>query len=174
MTITTLYKLTDTDHLTRRTLQWGPGVTHTASGEGALCGPGWIHAYTHPLLAACLNPIHANYRPAILWECDGTVGKTDHGLKVGCTTLTTTRIIPLAESSTVQRVRFGISCAWAGASASWRHWADAWLSGHDRSVRAAEAAWAARAAVRARAHPSPLDLIRLAEWAMTDELEVPI
>jgi hypothetical protein len=60
-----LYKLTDKDGYTRRgrtgeTL-WGPGVSHTATGDEAeLCTDGVIHAYTDPWLGLFLNPIHAN------------------------------------------------------------------------------------------------------------------
>lgn len=39
-----LYKLTDSHGRTYNDTQWGPGVTHEASGEGELCGPGWLHA----------------------------------------------------------------------------------------------------------------------------------
>ena len=52
--MTTLYKLTDRDGYTRRgdtgeTL-WVPGRSLTTDGGGNLCGPGFIHAYTDPLL----------------------------------------------------------------------------------------------------------------------------
>ena len=78
-----LYKLTDRDGYTRRgrdgeTL-WEIGVERTASGEGELCGPGWIHAYTDPLLAVLLNPIHAEITEPRMFECRGVVGETDHG-----------------------------------------------------------------------------------------------
>ena len=58
--MTKLYKLTDQNHQTRNNTKWGAGVTHTASGQGDLCTAGWLHAYTSPLLAVLLNPIHAN------------------------------------------------------------------------------------------------------------------
>ena len=35
-----LYKLTDGDGQTRGGTQWGPGVSHSGTGEGELCGPG--------------------------------------------------------------------------------------------------------------------------------------
>jgi hypothetical protein len=46
-----LYKLTDQNAQTMNNTQWGPGVTHETDGRWALCGPGWLHAYEHPLLA---------------------------------------------------------------------------------------------------------------------------
>ena len=68
----TLYKLTTQDGVTRKgehnETKWGDGVEHTASGEGDLCGPGWLHAYEDPLVAAFMNPAHANItNPRELW-----------------------------------------------------------------------------------------------------------
>jgi hypothetical protein len=156
-----LYKLTDRNGQTRNRTQWGEGVEHTASGEGDLCGPGWLHAYTHPLLAVLLNPGHADIREPILWEADGDVGKTDHGLEVGCTRLKTIKQIPLPKITTEQRVYFAILCAMEVCDdPAWRRWAQDWLSGKNRSAEAPEAAeiaeaeWsmeAARAAWTARA-----------------------
>ncbi|KKL58315.1 hypothetical protein LCGC14_2226540, partial [marine sediment metagenome] len=58
----TLYKLTDSNDQTYGKTQWGPGIEHAASGKGPLCTEGWLHAYTDPLLAVLLNPIHGNYK----------------------------------------------------------------------------------------------------------------
>jgi hypothetical protein len=164
-----LYKLTcpAPAYFTHNCTSWGEGVTHCGTGEGALCGPGWIHAYTDPLLAVLLNPIHGNFAaPLTLWEADGDVCLTDYGLKVGCRKLTTVRIIESPEVSIVQRVAFGILCAleMRPLSHSFDAWAQGWLSGADRSLSAAhaagdaahaawDAAWdAARVAARAAAH----------------------
>lgn len=57
--MTTVYKLTDPDMRTYGGYQWVLGKTCTFPGTGELCGPGWAHAYTHPLLAVLLNPLHA-------------------------------------------------------------------------------------------------------------------
>lgn len=152
-----LYKLTDQASQTYGGCQWGPGVEHTASGDGELCNAGWLHAYTDPLLAVLLDPIHQSYwrgpRPR-LWEAEGDIGKKDHGLKVGCTRLRTVREVSLPKVRTEQWVRFGILTArQVYQELGWVHWADRWLSGADRSVSAAEnaaseaedVAWAARA-----------------------------
>jgi hypothetical protein len=169
MTTTALYKLTDEQDRTRGGTQWGEGVTHEASGEGELCGPGWIHAYTDPLLAVLLNSIHANFRSPHLWEATGVVGKTDHGLKVGCTRLTTLRRVPLPEVTTEQRVRFGILCALAVCDEpGWRVWAERWLSGEDRTAEAAaraESELAAGAAARAEAATQAAWAAVEATWA---------
>ena len=195
--MTTLYKLTDQSGCTRGPTQWGPGVSHSGTGDGDLCGPGWIHAYTHPLLAVLLNPIHAALPDPRLWEADGEIALDDSGLKVGCRTLTTLREIPLPQITTTQRVRFGILCAMEVCQDdSWRAWADRWLSGEDRSVSAAAAyaadaaraalyavsaaaayaadaaraaLYAASAASAAAACTNPLNLITLAERAVREE-----
>jgi hypothetical protein len=144
----TLYKLTDGDGQTRGGTQWGPGVSHSGTGKGELCGPGWIHAYEHPLVAVLMNPIHAKFKNPRLWEAEGEVGLRDGQLKCGCKTLTTIREIPLPSITTEMRVRFAILCAKeVCADLPWNAWADRWLSGRNRSKAAAgaaaEAAWTA-------------------------------
>ncbi len=143
--MTTLYKLTDQDGYTRRNFDnaclWGENVSHSGTGEGDLCGPGYVHAYTHPLLAVLLNPIHANLPAPRLWEAEGAIAKSDRGLKVGCVTLTTIREMPLPIISTEQRVRFAILCAKAVCvDAAWLAWANGWLDGTDRTAKAATGA----------------------------------
>ncbi len=147
----TLYKLTDGDGQTWGGTQWWPGVSHSGTGKGELCGPGWIHAYEHPLIAVLMNPIHARFRTPRLWEAEGEVGLRNGQLKCGCKTLTIIREIPLPAVTTEMRVRFAILCAKeVCADLPWNAWADKWLSGEDRSEAAAGAAagaaWAAWAA----------------------------
>ena len=79
-----LYKLTNAKDQTYGETQWGEGVEHTTDGFGDLCGPGWLHAYTDPLLAVLLNPLHAGFCTPHLWEAEGEIGRNDNGLKVGC------------------------------------------------------------------------------------------
>ena len=147
-----LYKLTDRDGQTWNGTQWGPGMSHSGTGEGELCGPGWIHAYEHPLIAVLLNPIHANFENPRLWEAEGEVGLRDGQLKCGCRTLTTIREIPLPSITTEMRVRFAILCAKeVYACLSWNAWADRWLSGEDRTQAAAAAQAAAATAPEAPA-----------------------
>ena len=132
-------------------------MSHSGTGEGGLCGPGWIHAYEHPLVAVLMNPIHANFKNPRLWEAEGEVGLRDGQFKCGCKTLTTIGEIPLPKITTEMRVRFAIMCAQeVCACPSWNAWADKWLS-EDRSeaadaaaaaCSAEAAAWAAEAAAR--------------------------
>ena len=136
-----LYKLTDENGRTRGGTQWGPGVTHGGTGEGGLCGPGWVHAYEHPLIAVLLNPIHADFAHPRLWEAEGEIALRDGQLKCGCLSLTTVREIPLPVVTTEMRVRFAILCAKRVCNdVEWNLWADKWLSGEDRTAWAAEAA----------------------------------
>ena len=75
-----LYKLTDENGQTRGGTQWGPGVSHSGTGCGGLCSPGWIHAYEHPLVAVLLNPIHGKFRQPRMWEAEGEIALRDGGL----------------------------------------------------------------------------------------------
>lgn len=165
--MTTLYKLTTSTGLTRagerNEMKWGPGITHEAQGSGTeLCSDGFIHAYTSPLLAVLLNSIHADIANPLLWECEGEVLLSDHGLKVGCKKLTTIRTLPVPIVTQEQRVAFGILCALeVERDAVFAKWARKWLSGEDRTKAAAEAARTA-----ARATSSSLDLQLIAEKAL--------
>jgi hypothetical protein len=143
-----LYKLTTQANTTFDDTLWGEGVTHTAKGAGTqLCSSDVIHAYEDPLLAVLLNPIHANIQNPKLWEADGTP-VTKACDKVGCKSLTTKQKVPLPRVTIDHRVRFAIGCALqAYKNPAYRKWALAWLSGKDRSYRAAaDAAAAARVA----------------------------
>jgi hypothetical protein len=146
-----LYKLTEQDGTTYKgTCQWGENVTHTADGKGELCTEHWLHAYTHPILAILLNPMHADIRKPKLWEAKGRIGKTDRGLKVGTRKLTTTKELPVPKVTTEQRIRFAIGCGLAVCKdEQWQRWAMGWLDGTDRTYAAARAAYAAADAVYA-------------------------
>jgi len=150
----TYYKLTDATNKTHEGCQWGPGVMNATSGEGDLCGPGWTHWYTDPLLAVMLNSIHGTFdlATAHLWRGhNGPSGvvKTNHGLKVGLTRGVTDERIELPVVSLTQKIAFGILCAlqvrWDG-DASWRAWGEQWLSGEDRTRKAIATANAAAGA----------------------------
>jgi hypothetical protein len=139
------YKLTDEDGQTKNNTQWGENISHTAKGESGLplCSDGWIHFYTNPLLAVFMNPVHANFKSPRLWEAE-TSGEELHGpLKSGCKTLTTIKEIPLPEVSITQKIAFGILCAKeVDKDETWNKWADKWLSGENRTVESADAAYA--------------------------------
>jgi len=149
------YKLVDQDGYARRGLpgetHWEVSTTMQPVGEGGKpCGPSVLHYYRHPLMAALLNPIHAaisNPRLLVI-EHDGE--DCSDGLKhwttAPCRVL---REEPLPEISTAQRVRWAILAARETlVDTRWCQWADAWLTGADRSQAAA---MTARAAARAAA-----------------------
>jgi len=146
---------------------------HEASGEGDLCGPGWIHVYLSPRLAVILNPIHANFAEPVLWrvECDGSV-KTDRGMKEGWSRVTTVEIVEAPVYSREQLIAYGIWCATeVCVDPQWCAWADGWISGRDRTRAAARAAAAAAAAAAAEAaawEAAAIDLdaiaLRALEW----------
>jgi len=186
-----IYKLTDAAWQTYGGIQWGPGVTHEAdrSLPPTLCTAGVIHAYTHPLLAVLLDPIHGQYgEGARLWEAQGRVVARDNGLKVGCRSLTTRRQIEVPAVTTVDRIRFALLCALAATpntpdtpdASAWREWADGWLAGANRSCwatnSAALAMWTERAAACVASWTAeeqalagaPLDLVKMAKLAVED------
>ena len=147
-----LYKFTDQNMQTHGGCQWVLGEKKTTSGEGELCGPGWLHCYADPLLAVLLNPIHADYENPRLFRAHvGGTSKPDHGLKSGYTKMTLIEEIPVPAISTAQRVRFAILCAMkVYRNPGFVQWGENWLSGKDRSAEAA-AAWAAWVAEAAAA-----------------------
>lgn len=148
-----LYKLTDEHGRTYGGTQWGPGITHRATGRAGqdLCSDGWIHAHENPLLAVLLNPIHTNFAQPRLWEARGKIGKRDGQMKCGCRALTTVREIALPEITTEQRVRFAVGCSRQYNDTSWHKWAEDWLSGKDRTAAAAESAAESAAGAAAKA-----------------------
>ena len=172
---TKLYKLTNKNGQTYNNTQWGEGVTHTAPGTGKLCTAGWLHAYTDPYIAVLLNPVHANFVHPQLWEAEGEVGITEYDLKVGCTTLTTLRTIPLPILTTEQRVHIAVRCALeVYHEPTFVVWANNWISGEDRSretaqaTQAAEAAaWATKAAAWVAPEAAARAAARAAVWAAT-------
>jgi hypothetical protein len=134
-----LYKLTTEDGYTRKGCDnqclWGENVTHSGTGKGRLCGPGYIHAYTDPKLAVALNPIHANITNPLLWVCEGDIILTDCGLKVGCKSLTTLYTIKPPVLTPKQLAAFAVLCTRAiDTNSSYEHWSDNWLQSVDTTI----------------------------------------
>jgi hypothetical protein len=141
--MTIYYKLTTQEGKTRNETQWGENISHEATGDikQGLCSDAWIHAYTHPLLAVLMNPVHADIENPILWEGKGEGEAKFEPLKCGFRKFTTLKKIPLPEVTDVQKVAFGILCAKeVYKDSSWNQWADKWLSGEDRTKSSANAA----------------------------------
>jgi len=166
------YKLTDQDGCTRKgqtnECLWGENVTHAATGDGtALCSSDLIHVYEHPLIAAFMNPVHADFKNPLLWECEISGESSKEGqLKSGFKVVTTIRRIDLPVISLEQRIRISIYCALRQYSdPAFVKWANGWLDGTDRS--AARAAWAATAA-RAATAEETFDLLTIIKNVVED------
>ncbi len=159
----TKYKLVNQDMTTHGNTKWEPGTTITTEGGGEDCGPGWLHCYDSPELAAFMNPIHANINNPRLFECQVGGTTIDWKDKFGCTELTITKEIEPPRPTTEQRVAFAIRCALKVCKdAGFTAWANNWINGNDRSEAAARAAaraadWAARAAAMAAARATAAD-----------------
>jgi hypothetical protein len=149
------YKLTDKNNQTKNDTQWGKGITHTVQGDDSnLCSSSWIHFYTNPHIAIIMNPIHVNFNPFVLWECETSGEEKHEQLKSGCKSLTTIRIIDAPVITINQKIAFGILCAqYIYKNPDWNKWANNWLNGSDRSYAAAtyvaDAAYAAADATHA-------------------------
>ena len=154
------YKLTDAKAQTRGGIQWGEGVTHSGTGDEGLCSEGVIHCYTSPLVAVFMDPIYSEYLPSgRLWEAEGETAFND-GTKIGCRSLTTLREIAVPTVNLTQRAAFAILGALLFPyPEAWGRWANAWLSGADRSE---DAAWAAGSAVSPQRAPAA------AAWVVDD------
>ena len=142
------YKLTDENGRTNNSMQWGENITRAVTGSGTvLCTNGFIHFYMNPLIAALMNPAHGHFKNPILWECKYDESTSLHEpLKSGSKTVKTIKRIPLPQVTATQRVAFGILCAMrVHKEKEFTKWAKDWLSGKDRSRKAA-AAYAAYAA----------------------------
>jgi len=153
-----VYKLTDQDGYTRRAqsgeTRWRAGERHTLPecDNPELCQPGVYHSYRTPYEAALYNPVHANLKNPLLWECETEQIILDDGTKLGTFDLRPMRQCALPELTVEQRVKIAMRLALdVYNEPSFVAWAEAWLDGTDRSEAAAgaaarAAAWAARAA----------------------------
>src|ERR1051326_8619258 len=120
------YKLTDKDGYTYGKTLWEPNLSYTTSGKGDLCGSGWLHCYSDPVLAIMMNPHHANFTNPKLAEviCSGQC-KQDHGLKEGWTTMAFRQWLPVPTITTTQRIAFAILCVkQVYSDPAWNKWAD--------------------------------------------------
>ena len=132
-----LYKLTDANGQTRNGTQWGENVTHTAKGNPSkpLCSDAWIHAYTDPILAVFMAPIHVDFVNPQMWEAVGSGQNKSDSTKVGYQTITTIKQRPIPTITTTQRVAFGILAAkQVFKGAYWNKWADNWLANINRTA----------------------------------------
>ena len=153
-----LYKLTDEFGNTRNKTHWSEGVKHEIVKElrdntQPLCSAHYLHAYENPLVAMFMNPAHARHFRPILWQATGWVQKREGQLKCGCFSLRVVQRVQLPEITLNQRIRAAIYCALTRPQAdNFKHWANEWLSGRNRTQAAAAKATAAAAANAADAN----------------------
>ena len=161
MTTREVFKLTTATLTTHNGYQWEVGAWRETDGRGELCGPGWLHSYSSPLVAVLHNPIHADIRDFRLWRCEARGGfKDDRGLKQGTTQLRLVEELAPAVFTTEQRAVYAILCAletyplWAkyDTGAAYVKWANSYLLKTPATAyAAARAAYAAADAARAAA-----------------------
>ena len=142
-----IYKLTNQQLQTHNGFQWELGVAAPELPAGGdLCSSSYYHAYTSPLLAVFLNPIHADIKNPRLFEAEG-FGESadDNGLKVGFKSMVLVKELELPAVTLTNRIAFGILCSLeVYKEPAFVTWAENWLNGTDRSEEAAAAAsWAA-------------------------------
>ena len=197
-----LYKLTNARRQTglsahAKKTTWYKGFRPPRlDGNGPVCSGHWYHAYSSPLLAVLLDPIHGDFgegrRCYRVKVNEADVGDLDSGLKFGFKTGLVLDEVPLPEVTLVQKIAFGILCSLKSPQpGKYFYWAPDWLSGKNRSWESAEAvresaartAWAMVDAAWAEAPASAaevaaeaaektgkrLDLQALAEKAMKVE-----
>ena len=140
------YKLTDQSMQTHGGFQIPESGWYKANQVSTPrpCSNTVLHHYATPLLALLLNPIHANITNPRLFQIGINKELGTDGLKGWCREQKVIKELELPEITLVNRVAFGIYCAYPTASESWKMWADAWLAGTDRTEKSAWAA--ARAA----------------------------
>jgi hypothetical protein len=157
--INTCYKLTDAKMQTYNAFQWTLNEWRTASGKGILCGPGWLHGYSDPLVALLHNPMHANIAHPRLFRAEwrGRI-QDNHGLKFGVTAMRLAEELPVPDITNYHRRAYAIRCAiavlpaWAVHAEQqtiWKAWAKNWIAGADSDASARNAAAAANAAANA-------------------------
>ena len=147
------YKLTDNDMRTNG-FQWELNKDYEIKSKGGeLCTSAYFHFYLHPLLAVLHNPNHANIgNPRIFKAEVGGESLTDGQMKEGWKKAKLIKEIPLPKITVEQKIKYGIYCALeVYKDESFVNWANNWLSGKDRTVDSAHAAYAAHASCAAYA-----------------------
>lgn len=145
------YKLLTQRNMSHGLTYWDYSITHHTSGQGGLCGPGWLHCYTSPLLAVMLNPLHANFNNPRLYKVwVSGKHKSDMGLKEGWTMMRLHSRMKLPRVSRRQRMAFAILCLLQLPSVRrnkpFVDWVHAWLN-RDRNTSHLLSLWGTHAAL---------------------------
>ena len=154
----TAYKLTDQDCYTRRGMSgetfWKLGVRHEITDTGTrLCTNQVFHFYPSAAMAAFANPIGAQIVNPRCFEVEVEDVVNRDSIKGGCKAITRGQEVPVPVLTLEQRIEIGIRCALTVyKDPGFQSWANAWLSGEDRTAKAAaDAANASNAASNAAA-----------------------
>jgi hypothetical protein len=131
-----LYKFVTPDFTTRNNTVWSPSITNTANGEGTeLCSDGFLHGYSHPLLAVFLRSLHVPGNNTVLIEVESSESAAHDGLIHGTKQQRMIRVVETPTITLDQRVEIAIRLALTlDQPESFRAWAGTWLSGEDRSA----------------------------------------
>ena len=172
---TTMYKFTDANNRTYGGFQWTEGEWQETSGEGKLCGPGWLHCFSSPELAGVLIHAMVVYPPERLWEAECAGQRLDDGtLKSGFSKMRLVKEIPRVTITMAQQVRFAQLCADAARETVSNDYAEFAVRTANAAQQATnkESVWlyieaSARYAVRAR---PAIDFPALATRAIEEEL----
>jgi len=139
----------------------GPGIILSKSGT-KLCSSDVIHVYRHKELGMALNPTHADISSPRIWKCIGNV-ITDDGLKVGVKELKCIEEVDVPNIKAAALVRWAILMAkTVYTDPSCDVWMNSWLTGRDRSKKAAFSAQLLASSVVMK---SPVRMNALAESA---------
>jgi hypothetical protein len=126
-------------------VQWGKNITHQRYHGAALVraeGGVLIEAYRAPALAVLFAPVSplVGQPDCRLWEAETSLENIvlDEGYRVGVSRLTTRHEVTKPQISATAAVHFGLLCGLAVCQdLTWRAWAQAWLTGEERSSAAA-------------------------------------
>src|SRR3990167_1983702 len=146
------YKLTDQGNRTRNNTLWGENVTNEILADlcdatKPLCTQHWFHYYEHPLIAILMNQSDANIENPRIWLAEATGLIKQNEFKSGCTKLTTIKNQPIKNHILTNIVAFSILCTLeVYKEPHFLQWAENWLSGKDRTRKAADSAYVANAA----------------------------
>ena len=131
------YKITNQDMTTYADCKWEIDVKKEIAIPGnTLCSDQVFHFYDSPEIAVLLNPIFYNYKNYRMWEIDGDEVSHD-GLKGGSKWQTLVREVPVPIIAPEKKIQIAILLTYKIAKCTipeWNKWADAYLSGDDRSA----------------------------------------
>lgn len=131
--------MTKEDMTTREGCEWVIGKWKETSGEGELCGAGWLHAFEHPLLAALNMPAFGFLPYPAHYEGEaGGVIRRDGQFKLGATRMRILKPIKPPKITNEHRVAYSILASLAVYKESkYIKWALSWLDNTDRSSKSA-------------------------------------